>query len=828
MTCIANHIGDTMIDLNDQLELESLMITEGINRYRKQLLESVQSNTETANAPQRFFMVQAIAPLSAAIKSLVQDTYNGKPGKKSLAVSYLRDADEDVVAYITAKTVINGISSETTLTNLATHIGNQIEDHLIFKKFKDHNPQFFKRAVKRTAKETLAHRQRKCMKLYSSLASIEGERFKSDTKLSLGSALIHLFETETGLIEIKNMGVSRPPLVKASPKAMARLGELHTRCELMTPVFMPMIIKPQEWSSPFNGGYVTHRLPMIKTRNKAYLEELKSVEMPKVYRAINALQNTPWRVNKRVHEVLAEMWEKGSTLAGLPDRDAEPLNPLPGGLPADATKEMTAAYRKDFPEEWEQFKATRKKIHANNVRKQSKRVAVLKIITTADRLRKYEEFWFPYQMDWRGRMYPVVGTLNPQGQDAAKGLLEFAEGKPLGESGVTWLQIHLANCYGIDKVSYEDRMTWTLLNEQAILDSAIDPLRNTFWMDADGGGKAWQFLAACFAYADYKEHGAEYPCHLPVGLDGSCNGLQHLSSMILDGYGAANTNLVDSEKPADIYQIVANAVAAEVAEDAKNGHREALQWHGKVTRSVVKRNVMTVSYGATRFGMLEQLKEDLHKATDGKLHQFLGIDSHEPDFPFLKYLSELIIKHIGTTVRAAPMVMGWLQDVAHTITANGLPVKWTTPVGLPVMQSYRKRRERRMDTTLGGFRIQLRLREDTNFQDTKRAVLGVSPNYVHSMDGAHLQETVNRMLDAGVTGFAMVHDSYGTHACDVQEMAILLRESFVDMYQEDQLMRFREEIRLQLPEDLAQKLPKTLPRGDFDLEQVKEAMYFFA
>lgn len=133
-----------------------------------------------------------------------------------------------------------------------------------------------------------------------------------------------------------------------------------------------------------------------------------------------------------------------------------------------------------------------------------------------------------------------------------------------------------------------------------------------------------------------------------------------------------------------------------------------------------------------------------------------------------------------------------------------------------------------MDTTLGGFRIQLRLREDTNFQDTKRAVLGVSPNYVHSMDGAHLQETVNRMLDAGVTGFAMVHDSYGTHACDVQEMAILLRESFVDMYQEDQLMRFREEIRLQLPEDLAQKLPKTLPRGDFDLEQVKEAMYFFA
>ena len=817
-----------MIDLNDQLELESMMITEGIERYRKQLLDSVQRNTETSVTPQRFFMVQAISPLSAAIKQLVQDTYNGKPGKKSIAVSYLRDADADVVAYITAKTVLNGISTETSLTNLATHIGNQIEDHLIFKKFKESNPDFFKRAIKRTAKETLVHRQRKCMKLYSNMAKVEGERFKHDAKLALGAALINLFASETGLIEIKNMGMSRPQLVKASAKAMDRLHELHTRCELMTPVFMPMVIKPQDWTNPFNGGYVTHRLPLVKTRNKAYLEELKSVSMPKVYRAINALQNTPWRVNTRVHEVLALMWENGSTLAGLPDRDSEPLNPLPGGLPADATKEMTAAYRKDHPEEWELFKATRKKIHSNNVRKQSKRVAILKIITTADRLAKYDEFWFPYQMDWRGRMYPVVGTLNPQGQDAAKGLLEFAEGKPLGETGATWLKIHLANCFGVDKVSYEDRIMWTLMNEEAILLSAKDPLAHTFWMDADGGGKAWQFLAACFAYADYKEHGADYPCHIPVGLDGSCNGLQHLSSMILDGYGAANTNLVDAEKPADIYQIVANAVAGEVAEDAKNGHREALQWHGKVTRSVVKRNVMTVSYGATRFGMLEQLKEDLHKATDGKLHQFLGIDSHEPDFPYLKYLSELISKHIGTTVRAAPTVMEWLQKVAHTVTANGLPVKWTTPVGLHVMQSYRKRKERRMDTTLGGFRIQIQLRDEINKQDTKRAVLGVSPNYVHSMDGAHLQETVNRMLDADISGFAMVHDSYGTHACDVQEMAILLRESFVDMYQEDQLKRFHEEIHSQLPEDLAKEMPGVLPRGDFDLEQVKEAMYFFA
>jgi DNA-directed RNA polymerase len=36
-------------------------------------------------------------------------------------------------------------------------------------------------------------------------------------------------------------------------------------------------------------------------------------------------------------------------------------------------------------------------------------------------------------------------------------LIEFAEGKPLGERGVWWLGVHGANLWGNDKVSLESQ-----------------------------------------------------------------------------------------------------------------------------------------------------------------------------------------------------------------------------------------------------------------------------------------------------------------------------------------------------------------------------------
>jgi DNA-directed RNA polymerase, mitochondrial len=43
-------------------------------------------------------------------------------------------------------------------------------------------------------------------------------------------------------------------------------------------------------------------------------------------------------------------------------------------------------------------------------------------------------FFFPHQLDHRGRAYPVPQLINPQSDDGGRSVLEFADGKPLGEA----------------------------------------------------------------------------------------------------------------------------------------------------------------------------------------------------------------------------------------------------------------------------------------------------------------------------------------------------------------------------------------------------------
>ena len=50
-----------------------------------------------------------------------------------------------------------------------------------------------------------------------------------------------------------------------------------------------------------------------------------------------------------------------------------------------------------------------------------------------------------------------------------------------------------------------------------------------------------------------------------------------------------------------------------VEQDAKNGIKEAKLWVGKLNRSIVKRNVMTLAYGATHDGFKKQLMKELRK-----------------------------------------------------------------------------------------------------------------------------------------------------------------------------------------------------------------------
>ena len=135
---------------------------------------------------------------------------------------------------------------------------------------------------------------------------------------------------------------------------------------------------------------------------------------------------------------------------------------------------------------------------------------------------------------------------------------------------------------------------------------------------------------------------------------------------------------------------------------------------------------------------------------------------------------------------------------------------------------------KRIQVSMGLHRIVVRAQRDTVNINKRRMAQGIAPNVVHSWDAAHLMATVNKCKDYGIDNFAMVHDSYGTHAADIELMSVCLREAFIDQYTPDILEDFREEIIKQLPEDLAELIPEIPEKGSLDLQQVMDSEFFFA
>lgn len=131
-----------------------------------------------------------------------------------------------------------------------------------------------------------------------------------------------------------------------------------------------------------------------------------------------------------------------------------------------------------------------------------------------------------------------------------------------------WLKIHLSNLFGVDKVSFDDRVAFTDAHLAEIHDSAENPLTGSqWWMSAD-----YPFLAlgVCFdlSRALKSPDPQTYLSHVPIHQDGSCNGLQHYAALARDAKGGKQVNLVPSDKPQDVYTGVADRVIQHMEKDA--------------------------------------------------------------------------------------------------------------------------------------------------------------------------------------------------------------------------------------------------------------------
>lgn len=764
------------------------------------------------------------------ITSFIEEASSGKAGRRHSAVEFFTEVDDvDLIAHLTLRVILDSVSSRERVNKMGIEIVRAIEDELQFRLLRKVNPDLYRISVKRLLSKGNSDYRRKSLSMTATKAGAERMDMNDHQRLLVGLKLVEIVLERTKLIVMTlhtKRGNNTVQVLDPHPSLVEWIKKEDSTFEFLSPMYMPCVIPPKPWTSPFDGGYWTARcrkLTLVKTRDREFLEKLGDRQMPEVYLSINALQNTAWSVNGKVLEVMKAIWDRGYSHGVIPDAEEKPMPVRPYWLTSDMTKEQMTEEQVEAFKAW---KAECALVHDENVTSKLRRFNFLRMINMAEKFSD-QPFYYPYVVDFRGRVYPVSLYLQPQGDDAQRGLLWFANGIKIGNAeGADWLAIHGAGCWGVNKVTLRERVQWVFDHEQAILAAANDPLSHTFWMDTE---KPWSALAFCFEWAGFVRDGYDHVSHLPVQMDGTCNGLQNFSAILRDEIGGAAVNLVPADKPQDIYSRVAEIVARRVEADAASSDMDlstlAKGWVGNVTRKVCKRPVMTLAYGACEFGFKQQVFDDIvrpWKKDDPENFPWEG-----SGWDASTYMGKLIWESVGEVVVAARAAMDWLQEAARIAAKEGREVWWVSPTGFFVYQAYRVSQQKVIDTTFQKVRIQLKVNLDTLRLDSRRQASGISPNWVHSLDAAHMMKTVNRCTSLGMTDFCMIHDSYGTHAGNAAAMANALREEFVLMYSSHDVLRtFRDDLLTQLEEGT--ELPPLPPKGNLDLAQVLDSPFFFA
>jgi len=214
------------------------------------------------------------------------------------------------------------------------------------------------------------------------------------------------------------------------------------------------------------------------------------------------------------------------------------------------------------------------------------------------------------------------------------------------------------------------------------------------------------------------------------------------------------------------------------------------------------------------------VEEAMHERILGGQKNPFGEEIYEASL----YLSMHVWDAIGEVVIAAREAMGWLRDIGRKMSDKNLPITWETPSNFVVQQTYKSMKGKRVTTHIDNVLIKPSVLEELDSIDKRRATNGLSPNFVHSMDATALTLTINKCIMGGINDYAVVHDSYGVHAHHVPTMASAIRESFVNMYSDVNVLDdLHSNLKGVLPD-----LDDPPPLGDLDITGVLDSEYFFS
>jgi DNA-directed RNA polymerase len=543
------------------------------------------------------------------------------------------------------------------------------------------------------------------------------------------------------------------------------------------PKKLPMIVPPKNYLSGEGkiqlGGYllndVLYTEPLF-IENYDLVEKSEVLKENIIYKMVDNINSVSFSINHEVLDFILKNYKKYNLII-----DPFYTHPL------ELKSKLTVVEIREL----ESFNS-RKKLEMD-------------IINLALIYKNCLEIYLPVRLDYRGRLYCIVEYLNYQGIELAKALLKFSKGEKVylkNELSIKYLKIFGANCFGkiLSKKSFADRIDWVDNNVNNIINFENGELL----LKAEN---KLLFIAFCFEYKNYllalNKKADFFITHLPIQLDATCNGFQHLSLLLEDVNLAKQVNLNNSsweDAPEDLYlfltikskeyiesELALNKLGDKMLESYNRLSKIDFQNH----RNLVKKTIMTIPYNASTYTNILDMKVEFKMIIKNNEKFYIYNKDNSiilKDIDFLnicKILDYCLNKHFSKLEG----LLNYFKEIAKISALLGVSIPWSLPSGLNVKQQYYGSKTIKLKPFIyTKDLLNLKVQNKSVFNKRKQSN-ALMPNLVHSLDSASLALLIDNFFKIENNyNFYSIHDCFAVTCNKVDLMIKLLKLSYYTIY----------------------------------------------
>jgi len=254
--------------IEEQLQLETDMMTGGIHRFRKIKDTAIDKGKESHTPHGRAIVSRLVHAVSGSVVQFINNPTNTS---RDIAWKNLKDMDAEQVAYLSLVTLVDSISRKNTLLFVARTIGSNLEIQDRLDKWIHSEGDTATNTIKLAMKKAYGARRFGLTNKMNKDGYKKTEWLKSE-RVHVGFKMVDLIIQSTGVIKLDTQQTERKrraTYVVPTQDTLEWIEAFNEYMEGSRPRYLPCIIPPKDWTSIKGGGYHGHQideLPIVRRK----------------------------------------------------------------------------------------------------------------------------------------------------------------------------------------------------------------------------------------------------------------------------------------------------------------------------------------------------------------------------------------------------------------------------------------------------------------------------------------------------------------------------------------------------------------------------------